>query len=75
MFLQSFIALAPKLRDFSNYLHILEMLEMVMVFLVDEKVIYLFKMHYLEQKGSKRLALLLSFLQQRVSDNEIDCGS
>ena len=57
MFLKSFIALASKLRDFSNYLPILEMLEMVMVFLVDEKVIYLFKMHYLEQKRQKRLAL------------------
>ena len=57
MFLKSVIALASKLRDFSNNLLILEMLEMVMVFLVDEKVIYLFKMHYLGQKRSKRLAL------------------
>ena len=57
MFLKSFIALASKLRDFSNYLPILEMLEMVMVFLVDEKVIYLFKTDNLGQKRSKRLAL------------------
>ena len=56
MFLKSFIALASKLRDFYNYLPMLEMLEMVMVFLVDEKVIYLFKMHYLEQKRLKRLS-------------------
>ena len=57
MFLKSFIALASKLRDSSNYLPILEMLEMVMVFLVDEKVIYLFKTDNLGQKRSKRLAV------------------